>query len=246
MLLSKRMQHSQGEWIFCHLTQDCQPPIYNHSRHLERTAFVHAQGWELRRAEPSAGLALSSAFAWRSTPSRRERQSSRVRCWCRCRPTVPPRIETASPSPRRRGPACRASARRSARPPVTFTRSMTPTYHVAPLRARRRISSQDAKFSVRCPFRQIPRCPQRHLDRTDGLRFKTMRSRKASCRALGHPFEAQDSVGRKQEPCYMCDETVSSGVPTLARPQMPPSPEARTLTRVETVGTRLVRNQVVA
>jgi len=45
---------------------------------------------------------------------------------------------------------------------------------------------------------------------------------------------------------YIGDDTVSSGVPTLARPRMPPSPEGRTLTRAETVGPRLVRNQVVA
>ena len=124
---------------------------------------------------------------------------------------------------------------------VTCARRMVEMLRSYPSEQSRRISSQDAKFSVRCPFRQIPRCPQRHLDRTDGLRFKTMRSRKASCRALGHPFEAQDSVGRKQEPCYIGDDTVSSGVPTLARPRMPPSPEGRTLTRAETVGTRVVR-----
>ena len=33
---------------------------------------------------------------------------------------------------------------------------------------------------------------------------------------------AQDFVGRKQEPCYIGDDTVPNGVPTMARPGMPP------------------------
>ena len=33
---------------------------------------------------------------------------------------------------------------------------------------------------------------------------------------------AQDIVGRKQEPCYIGDDTVPNGVPTMARPGMPP------------------------
>ena len=46
--------------------------------------------------------------------------------------------------------------------------------------------------------------------RTDGLRFKTSRSRQASCRALHHPFEIQQSL------FTTCDASTNS-VATIAR-----------------------------
>ena len=80
-------------------------------------------------------------------PSRRERRASSPRCWCRCRPTVRPRIVTAALVPtmgltmpnrskvllrarRRHGhtspgaslSSIRLSSRRSGRAPVTFSR----------------------------------------------------------------------------------------------------------------------------